>query len=127
MTPESYNNRALVRRPGRRRSPRFRRRDGRGSPSQADALDLFERWRPLYNKCGDSEPQQLMPRLERRICRRLGELAGPERRYGEAWRRFCTAGFRQEQTLESLDLAAVWMRREGSVPPCGYSGGVRRA
>ena len=72
------------------------------------ALDLFERSLPLYHKCGDSEPQLLMPWLEGRICRRLGELAVAERRFGEAWHRFRAAGFRQEQTLVCLDLAEVW-------------------
>jgi tetratricopeptide (TPR) repeat protein len=80
------------------------------------ALDLFERWRALYHKCGDSEPQLLMPWLEGRICRRLGELAGAERRFAEAWHRFRSAGFRQEQTLVSLDLAEVWMA-QGKIRP----------
>jgi len=83
------------------------------------ALDLFERSLPLYHKCGDSEPQLLMPWLEGRICRQLGELAVAERRFGEAWHRFRAAGFRQEQTLVCLDLAEVWTAQGKRRPAVG--------
>jgi tetratricopeptide (TPR) repeat protein len=69
------------------------------------ALDLYDRSRPLYGQCGDSEALLLAPWLEARICRRLGELAAAERGLGEAWHLCRAADWHQEQTLVSLDLA----------------------
>jgi tetratricopeptide (TPR) repeat protein len=76
------------------------------------ALDLLERSRPLYRDCGESEPLLLLPWLEARICRRLGELGAAERGLAEAWHLFRAAGWEQEVALVSLDLAEVLMARE---------------
>src|SRR5258708_36354647 len=82
-----------------------------------EALDLFERSLPLYHKCGDSEPQLLMPWLEGRICRRLGELGVAERRVAAAWDRLPGAGVPAGQTPGGLDPgpagAAAGERRRG--------------
>jgi hypothetical protein len=75
------------------------------------ALDLLERSRPLYRECGEcgeSEPLLLKPWLEARICRRLGELAAAEHGLAEAWHRCWAAGWQQELTLVSLDLAEAF-------------------
>jgi hypothetical protein len=72
------------------------------------ALDLLERSRPLYRECGDCEPLVLMPWLEARICRRLGELAAAEHGLAEAWHTCRAAGWQQELTLVSLDLAEAF-------------------
>lgn len=72
------------------------------------ALDLLERSRPLYRGCGESEPLLLMPWLEARICRRLGQLGAAEDGLAEAWHRCRAAGCHQELMLVSLDLAEAW-------------------
>jgi tetratricopeptide (TPR) repeat protein len=72
------------------------------------ALELLERSRPLYRGCGESEPLLLLPWLEARICRRLGQLGAAEDGLAEAWHRCRAAGCQQELTLVSLDLAEAW-------------------
>jgi hypothetical protein len=78
---------------------------GRGD----QALDELERARPLYALCRDSEPRLLLPWLEARICRRLGELAAAERGLTAVWHDFHQANFAQELTLVSLDLAEAYL------------------
>jgi tetratricopeptide (TPR) repeat protein len=73
------------------------------------ALDLFERSRPLYRQLGDSDSLLMMPWLEARICRSLGELAAAERGLAAIWHRFRAAGLRQELALVSLDLAETYL------------------
>jgi tetratricopeptide (TPR) repeat protein len=62
-----------------------------GMPGQA--LDLLERWRPLYRQCRETEPQLMLSWLEARICRRLGHLVAAERGLVTVWHDFHLAGF----------------------------------
>jgi tetratricopeptide (TPR) repeat protein len=73
------------------------------------ALDLLERSRPLYRQLGDSQPRLLLPWLEARICRQLGQLTAAERGLVAVWHQFRQAGFHQELTLVSLDLAETYI------------------
>jgi hypothetical protein len=73
------------------------------------ALDLLERSRPLYLQLGESQPRLLLPWLESRICRRLGQLAAAERGLVAVWHDFREAGFPQELTLASLDLVETYI------------------
>jgi tetratricopeptide (TPR) repeat protein len=73
------------------------------------ALDLLEQSRPLYLQLGESPPRLLLPWLEARICRRLGQLAAAERGLVAVWHDFREAGFPQELTQVSLDLAEVYI------------------
>lgn len=73
------------------------------------ALDLLERTRPLYRECGESEARVLLPWLEARICRGLGQLAAAERGLAAVWHAFRKAGFPRELTLVTLDLAEVYL------------------
>jgi tetratricopeptide (TPR) repeat protein len=73
------------------------------------ALDLLERSRPLYLQLGETQPRLLLPWLEARICRRLGQLAAAERGLVAVWHDFREAGFHQELTLVSLDLAETYI------------------
>lgn len=70
----------------------------------------------------------LLPWLEARICRGLGELAAAERGLAAVWHAFRKAGFPRELTLVSLDLAEVYLaqgwRRSGA--PIEWSGSSRR-
>ena len=75
------------------------------------ALDQLERSRPLYRQLGETQPRLLMPWLEARICRRLGELDAAERGLAAVWHDFREAGFHQELTLVSLDLAETYATR----------------
>jgi hypothetical protein len=77
-----------------------------------EALGLLDATRRLYRQLGDSPPRRLLPWLEARICRRLGELAAAERGLAAAWREMTYAGMRQEVALVSLDLASVFLERE---------------
>ncbi len=80
-----------------------------GMPAQA--LDLLERSRPLYRQCRETEPQLMLSWLEARICRGLGQLAAAERGLVAVWHDFHQAGFSQELTLVSLDLAETYIAR----------------
>jgi tetratricopeptide (TPR) repeat protein len=73
------------------------------------ALELLQRSLPLYLELGDGESLLMMPWLEARICRRLGELAAAERGLVAVWHRFRVAGLRQELALVSLDLAETYL------------------
>ena len=73
------------------------------------ALELLERTRPLYRECGESEERVLLPWLEARICRGLGQLAAAERGLAAVWHAFRKAGFPRELTLVTLDLAEVFL------------------
>jgi hypothetical protein len=77
-----------------------------------EALDLLERTRPLYLLCRESQPRLTLPWLEARICRGLGHLEAAERGLAAVWHDFREAGFRQELTLVSLDLAEVYLAQE---------------
>jgi hypothetical protein len=77
----------------------------------AQALDELDRARPLYALCRDSEPRLLLPWLEARICRRLGELAAAERGLTAVWHDFHDSNFPQELTLVSLDLAEAYLEQ----------------
>ncbi len=74
-----------------------------------EALDLLERTRPLYLLCRESQPRLTLPWLEARICRGLGRLDAAARGLAAVWHDFREAGFRQELTLVSLDLAEVYL------------------
>jgi hypothetical protein len=74
-----------------------------------EALDLLGRTRPLYFLCRESQPRLTLPWLEARICRGLGRLDAAERGLAAVWHDFSEAGFRQELTLVSLDLAEVYL------------------
>ena len=73
------------------------------------ALGLLKQSRPLYRQLGDSQPRLLLPWLEARICRQLGQLEAAERGLAGVWHDFHEAGFHQELTLVSLDLAEAYM------------------
>jgi tetratricopeptide (TPR) repeat protein len=73
------------------------------------ALDLLESARPLYRQLGDTQPRLLLPWLEARICRGLGQLGAAERGLAAVWHDFRAAGFNLELTLVSLDLAETLM------------------
>jgi hypothetical protein len=77
-----------------------------------EALDLLERSRPLYLLCRESQPRLMLPWLEARICRCLGRLEAAERGLAAVWHDFREAGFRQELTLVSLDLAEVYLAQQ---------------
>jgi hypothetical protein len=79
------------------------------SGSGAQALDELECARPLYALWRDSEPRLLLPWLEARICRRLGELAAAERGLAAVWHDFHDSNFPRELTLVSLDLAEAYL------------------
>jgi hypothetical protein len=76
-----------------------------------EALDLLERSRPLYRQCKETEPQLMVAWLEARIWRRLGRLDLAERGLVAVWHDFHQAGFPQELTLVSLDLAETYLAR----------------
>jgi len=78
---------------------------GASSPPAWEALDLLERTRSLYLLCRESQPRLTLPWLEARICRGLGRLDAAARGLAAVWHHFREAGFRQELTLVSLDLA----------------------
>jgi hypothetical protein len=73
------------------------------------ALHLFAGARRLYLLLGESAPHKLMPWLEARLCRRLGELAAAERGLTAVWHGFRAAGRHQELTLVTLDLAETYL------------------
>ena len=73
------------------------------------ALELLERTRPLYRECGESEARVLLPWLEARICRGLGQLGAAERGLAAVWHSYRKAGFPRELTLVTLDLAEVFL------------------
>jgi tetratricopeptide (TPR) repeat protein len=73
------------------------------------ALRLLGDARPLYRRLGESDPDKLLPWLEARICRRLGEVAAAERGLTAVWHSFRGAGLRQELALVSLDLAEAFL------------------
>jgi hypothetical protein len=73
------------------------------------ALHLLGSARPLYRKLGESAADKLMPWLEARICRRLGELTAAERGLTAVWHGFRGAGLQQELALVSLDLAEAFL------------------
>jgi hypothetical protein len=73
------------------------------------ALELLERSRALYRECGESEARVLLPWLEARICRGLGQLAAAERGLAAVWHGYRLEGYTQELTLVSLDLAEVYL------------------
>jgi tetratricopeptide (TPR) repeat protein len=75
------------------------------------ALDLLEASRRLYRQLSDTQPYLLLPWLEARICRRLGELGAAERGFDMAWRDLRWSFHHQEAALVSLDLAEVYLAR----------------
>ncbi|HEY6323977.1 MAG TPA: hypothetical protein VJA16_20735, partial [Thermoanaerobaculia bacterium] len=88
------------------------------------ALDLLERSRPLYRGCGESEPLLLMPWLEARICRRLGQLGAAEDGLAEAWHRCRAAGCHQDLMLVSRCAAGGGgAAGGGAVLPAGLAAG----
>jgi tetratricopeptide (TPR) repeat protein len=73
------------------------------------ALGLLERSRPLYRQVAENRPRLTLPWLEARICRGLGDLPAAERGLAAVWHEYRGAGFDQELTLVSLDLAEAYL------------------
>jgi tetratricopeptide (TPR) repeat protein len=79
------------------------------SGASHQALELLESSRPLYRQIEGSQPRLYQKWLEGRICRSLGDLAAAETTLKTVWRDFRDAGFNQDLTLVSLDLAELFL------------------
>ncbi len=73
------------------------------------ALDLLDASRRLYRQLSDTLPCLLLPWLEARICRRLGEVTAAERGLLMLWSELRWSAYHQEAALVSLDLAEVYL------------------
>jgi hypothetical protein len=78
-----------------------------GSPREA--LALLDRSRELYRQFESAQPRLCQTWLEARIIRSLGEPAAAERTLVAVWHDFRSAGFNQDLTLVSLDLAEAYI------------------
>jgi hypothetical protein len=93
------------------------------------ALEELEQSRGLYAQCGECEATLMLPWLEARICRGLGQLEAAERGLAAVWHDFWEAGFPQELTLVTLDLAEVYLaqgKRRHAVRLLRVFGGMLR-
>jgi hypothetical protein len=77
--------------------------------SSREARDLLESTRPLYRHLEDAPPTLHRRWLEARVHSGLRDLDGAEQLYRQVWREFRAAGFNQDLTLVTLDLAALFV------------------
>jgi hypothetical protein len=82
------------------------------SGASHEALSLLDEARPLYRQLGLTPPAFQQRWLEARIGYRLGNLEAAEQTYRSVWREFRSAGFNQDLTLVSLNLAEVFVRQD---------------